>query len=151
MRSLVTLALIASALLAAPVLPAAETKPSGAAEPRTAHRVVFELTSADPEAWNAVLNNIENVRKSLGENATKVELVAHGKGLDFLKLTHTAQKERMQKLAEEGVVFAACENTMKRQKVTRAQLMPLVSTVDSGVAEIVRKQEDRWSYIRSGN
>lgn len=151
MRSLVTLALIASALLSAPVLPAAETKPSAAAEPRTAHRVVFELTSADSEAWNATLNNIENVRKSLGENATKVELVAHGKGLDFLKLTNTAQKERMQKLAEEGVVFAACENTMKRQKVTKAQLMPFVSTVDSGVAEIVRKQEDRWSYIRSGN
>lgn len=150
MKSLATLALIASSLLAAPVLAAAETKPSASADARKAHRVVFELTSAESEAWNAVLNNIENVRTSLGENATQVELVAHGKALDFLKSTNTAQKERMQKLAEAGVVFAACENTMKRQKVSKAQLMSFVTTVDSGVAEIVRKQEDRWSYVRSG-
>ncbi len=151
MKSLATLALIASSLLAAPLIAAAESKPSASADAPNAHRVVFELTSADPEAWNAVLNNIENIRKSLGEHVTKVELVAHGKALDFLKSTNAAHKERMRKLADVGVVFAACENTMKRQNVTKAALLPFVTTVDSGVAEIVRKQEDRWSYVRSGN
>jgi uncharacterized protein len=149
MKLLVPLALLASALVTA--VPAADTSSAPSVASRATHRVVFELTSGEPEAWNAVLNNIENVRKSLGETSTQVQLVAHGKGLDFLKSTQTAQKDRMKKLADAGIVFAACENTMKRQKVTKADLMPFATTVDSGVAEIVRKQEAQWSYIRSGN
>jgi intracellular sulfur oxidation DsrE/DsrF family protein len=30
-------------------------------------------------------------------------------------------------------------------------LMPLATTGDSGVAEVVRKQEAGWSYIKSGS
>ena len=55
----------------------------------------------------------------------------------------------MQKQATEGVVFAACENTMKRQNVTKQQLTGFAKTVDSGVAEVIRKQEARWSYLRA--
>ena len=56
----------------------------------------------------------------------------------------------MEVLAQAGVVFAACENTMRRQNVGKADLLPFVTTVDSGVAEIVRKQEAGWSYLRVG-
>lgn len=150
MKTLVAIALLGG-LLQPPVHAAQSTTPIPVST-GAVHRVVFELTSGEPEAWNAVLNNIENVRKSLGEGATQVQLVAHGKGLDFLKpSTPTAQKDRMKKLAEAGVVFAACENTMKRQQVNKSDLLPFATTVDSGVAEVVRKQEQRWSYIRSGN
>lgn len=151
MKLFLLLTVVAGAWLAATSLRAADTGASAGPAARTSHRIVFELAQAEPEAWNALLNNVENLRKALGESATQVEIVAHGKGLDFLKASNAAQKERMQKLAEGGVVFAACENTMRRQKVTKADLLPFATTVDSGVAEIVRKQEDRWSYIRSGN
>ncbi len=57
--------------------------------------------------------------------------------------------ERMQKLSEAGVIFA-CENTMKKKNVTKDQLVPSATTTDSGVAEVVRKQEAGWSYIKSG-
>ena len=60
------------------------------------------------------------------------------------------RSERMQKLSESGVVFAACENSMEKKQVTKADLLPFVTTVDSGVAEVVRKQEAGWSYIKSG-
>ena len=56
----------------------------------------------------------------------------------------------MQAEHEAGVVFAARENTMKKQNVTKDQLMPFVTTVDSGVAEVVRKQEAGWAYIKGG-
>jgi len=36
------------------------------------------------------------------------------------------------------------------ENVSRAVLLPFVTTVDSGVAEVVRKQEQGWSYIKSG-
>ena len=33
----------------------------------------------------------------------------------------------------------------------RTDLSPFAATVDSGVAEVVRKQETGWSYVRSGS
>ena len=138
--------LFVAGIALAAVVALAATAGNGAAK----HRIVFELTSAEPETWNALLNNVENVRRALGEERTEVEVVVHGKGLGFLKANNTRQEARMQALAEAKVVFAACENTMRRQKVTKADLLPFVTTIDSGVAEIVRKQEAGWSYLRSG-
>ena len=37
------------------------------------------------------------------------------------------------------------------KNVTEKDLMPFVTTVDSGVAEVVRKQEEGWSYIKGGS
>ena len=114
-----------------------------------AHRIVFEVTMEGQEQWTAALNNVENLRKSLG-SGTEIEVVAHSKGLGMLIAKDNALTERMKKLAEAGVIFAACENTMKKKNVTKEQLLPLATTTDSGVAEVIRKQEAGWSYIKSG-
>lgn len=48
-------------------------------EPTQMHQVVFEVTTDNPEQWEAVLNNMENVQKAFGTENTKIEVVAHGK------------------------------------------------------------------------
>lgn len=137
-------ALAASALAGAVAL---ASRPSPPKPPP--HRVVFEATSDDPQAWESVLNNVDNVRRALGP--TSIEVVVHGRGLAFLtSATVGSARHRMEVDAAEGVVFAACENTMRRQKVTKEALVPFATTVDSGVGEVVRKQESGWSYVRSG-
>lgn len=137
-------------LLGAGVLAVTACASRPATAPAGAHRVVMEVSTADPKVWEAALNNIENLRNSFGAGSTAVELVAHGGGLNMLLGTNAEQAQRMEKLALDGVVLAACENTMRRKKVTRADLPPFVTTVDSGVAEVVRKQEQGWSYVKSG-
>lgn len=115
------------------------------------HRVVFELTSDDPKTWESLMNNIENLRVALGA-ATAVEVVAHGKGLALLTSKSAgAPLERMTAASKAGVTFAACENTMKRQGVKKEDLLPFTVVVDAGIAEIVRKQEAGWSYVRTGS
>lgn len=121
-----------------------------AAEQAKQHKVLFEFTSEGEKAQTAVLTNIENLRKSLGEQ-TKVTLVAHGAGIALLQRTNSENMERMKKLADSGVTFAACENTMKKKNIRKEDLFPFVTTVDSGVAEVVRKQEAGWSYVKSGS
>lgn len=101
------------------------------------------------EQWTAVLNNVENLKKSLGD-ATEVEVVAHSRGLGMLVAKGNSLAERMKTIADRGVVFAACENTMEKKHVTKDQLVPFATTTDSGVAEVVRKEEAGWSYIKSG-
>jgi uncharacterized protein len=141
--------LVAVALIT--MLAAARLSPRLSAEPAksSSHRVVFDLTSGDPQAWDAVLNNLENVHKALGP--TSMQVVVHGKALPMLTATKPGpHHERMRQSAGRGVVFVACENTMKRQNVKPDELVPFAKTVDSGVAELIRKQEAGWSYVRSG-
>lgn len=113
------------------------------------HRIVFEVTTEGDEQWTGVLNNVKNVREALGQANTEVIVVAHSKGLGMLMKENTLA-ERMKELTGTGVVFAACENTMKKKNVSNDQLLPFATTTDSGVAEVVRKQEAGWSYIKSG-
>lgn len=114
------------------------------------HRVVIEVNSEGTEAWNSVLNNIENLQKAFGVSEIEIESVSHGKGLGLLLKTNAAMRERLEQAAAKGVIFAACQNTMRRQHVTKEDLFAFVITVDSGVAEVVRKQEAGWSYLKAG-
>jgi intracellular sulfur oxidation DsrE/DsrF family protein len=111
------------------------------------HKVVFELTSDDRKNWETLLNNLENVRKELGPK-TQVEVVVHGNGIGFLIKKNDFQKTRMLNLANEGVKFLGCENTMRRKDIKRNALYDFAGTVPAGLAEIIRKQKKDWAYIK---
>ena len=117
---------------------------------RASPHVTLDVTVDGPEKWEAVLNNIDNVKAALGEK-TQIRVVAHGMGLGLLVAASAAGlKDRLKALSLKGVVFAACENTMRKQNVTKEELFPFVITVDSGIADLVRKQRDGWAYIKPG-
>ncbi|CAN5588135.1 DsrE family protein [soil metagenome] len=136
-------------MIAAALCALALTTMNAQTETSKTHRIVFEVTMAGTEQWTAVLNNVENLRQSLGDG-TEIEVVAHSKGLGMLVAKDNSLADRIQKLADEGIVFAACENTMRKKNVRKDQLLPSATTTDSGVAEVVRKQEAGWSYLKSG-
>lgn len=115
---------------------------------KTSHRVVFDAASGE-ESWDAILNNVENLHQAFASDGAKLELVAHGKALGML-LKDAKQAPRVAALAKEGVVFAACENAMRRQNVSRDALNRAAITVPAGIAELVKKQEAGWSYIKVG-
>jgi len=119
------------------------------------HRVVFEVAIADAVKWEAALRNGENVQESLSEKTTRIEVVAHGKGIGML-LARTAaadpeMKVTVERLHGEGVVFAVCENTLRKVQMTKDHLVPLATTVDSGVSEVIRKNGAGYAYIKSGD
>jgi len=141
-----------AALIALPLV--AMTAESEKQSTNKMHKVVFEVAIDGAAKWEAALRNVENVQKSLGATTTKIEVVAHGKGVGMLLAktsTENAElKANLQKLHANGVVFAACENTMKREKIEKKDLVELSTTVDSGVSEVIRKQEAGYAYIKSG-
>ncbi|MDZ7647160.1 MAG: DsrE family protein [Cytophagales bacterium] len=50
-----------------------------------------------------------------------------------------------------GVVFAACNNTMKRRKLTKADLLPTATVVPSAMIELTLKQEKGWAYVKGAH
>ena len=112
------------------------------------HKVVIQLNTADTAAWSSTIGNIKNLQK-IWPGAIQVEVVAHGKGLDLLVKAKTHLAAEVEALVKEGVIFYACENSMKKHNVTKADLLMVAGTVPSGVAELVLKQELGWSYLKA--
>ena len=113
------------------------------------HQVVMQLNSADTAVWSSMLGNIRNFQKVWPGNV-KVEVVVHGKALNFLVASKSHLVADVDAMTKLGVVFNACENTMNKYGIKKEMLIPSVSSVPSGVAELVIKQEEGWSYLKTG-
>ena len=111
------------------------------------HKVVVQLNTSDTLVWHGALKNISNLQTALGPT-TQIELVAHGSGIGILIDGKTTQKSRIAELAASGVLFKACENTIRERKIDRATILTQAGTVPSGVAEVVLKQEAGWAYLK---
>lgn len=111
------------------------------------HKVVVQLNTADTLVWHGALKNISNLQTALGAS-TQIELVAHGAGISILIDSKTTQKAKIAELAAAGVLFNACENTIRERKIDRTSILPQAGTVPSGVAEVVLKQEAGWAYLK---
>ena len=109
------------------------------------HRIVMEISGDGDEHWNGMLTNVKNLRRALGNENTHIEVVVHGKALALLLGKNKEMTDILADLSRAGVAFAACENTMKKQGFTKDQLQCSWTT---RVAEVVRKQEAGWSYVR---
>jgi intracellular sulfur oxidation DsrE/DsrF family protein len=112
------------------------------------HKVVIQLNTADTASWSSTIGNIRNLQK-IWPNNISIEVVAHGKGLDLIVANKTHLANDVNALSKEGVVFAACENSMRKHNVNKTDLLPVAITVPSGVAELVLKQEQGWAYLKA--
>ncbi len=113
------------------------------------HKVVMQLNSADTAVWSGMLGNIRNFQKVWPGNVA-IEVVVHGKALNFLVASKSHLAPDVEGMTKLGVVFNACENTMNKYGIKKEMLIPSVSSVPSGVAELVIKQEEGWSYLKTG-
>jgi intracellular sulfur oxidation DsrE/DsrF family protein len=113
------------------------------------HQVVMQLNTADTAVWSSMLGNIRNFQKVWTGNV-KIEVVLHGKALNFLVASKSHLVADVEAMTKLGVVFNACENTMNKYGIKKEMLIPSASSVPSGVAELVVKQEEGWSYLKTG-
>lgn len=138
------LLLVALLMLSRPVF-----SQSGAVKQILEHKIVFQLTSGDSTAHKQLMKQFNNIL-SVAPN-TKIEVVCHGAGLDMLLTGKSIVEEKIKALAERGVVFNACEFSIKERKVDRSKIISASGFVPAGIIEIVSKQEQGWSYIKAGN
>ena len=110
-------------------------------------KVIFQVSDAGPAKWNLTLNNARNVQADVGADKVQVEIVAYGPGIGMLK-ADSAVAQRVADALGKGVKVVACENTLKAQKLTRADMQANIGYVPAGVVELMRKQQEGWAYIR---
>jgi hypothetical protein len=111
------------------------------------YRAVIQVSDSDAKLWAQAINNTENLQELLGKENVDIEIVALGQGIGLLKLD-SPHANRVAQAMKAGVKIVACGSTMKRQKLTKDDMLPDIGYVPGGLIEIMDKQREGWSYIK---
>jgi intracellular sulfur oxidation DsrE/DsrF family protein len=131
----------------APPAVAAEKAVPGKAALATKNKMVFQISDEDVKKWNGVLGNIRNIQAELGAKNVSIAVVLIGYGLGMVTVDSLSANGVQDALAT-GVEFVACGNSMKAQHVTKEDLVEGVKTSTSGYVELMRRQQQGWSYFK---
>jgi len=142
---LFALATLGVALLIPVVGQAAQ--PAAGSATAAEHKLVIQMSDADPKKWNLALNNAKNVQDAYGKDKVAIEIVAYGPGIGMLKMDSEVGN-RVNEAVANGVTVMACGNTMNAQKLTKKDMLDSVGYVLTGVVELMEKQQQGYSYIR---
>ena len=111
------------------------------------NRVVMQVSDNDPAKWNLALNNARNLQSDLGASNVEIEIVAYGPGIGMLK-SESIVGNRIGEALGHGVKVAACENTMRGQKLTKPDMLNGIGYVPAGVVELLELNETGWTVVR---
>ena len=112
--------------------------------------VVLQISDNDPQKQTLVLNVANNLMKHYGPEKVDIEIVAFGPGLRLL-FKDNSNAPRIDGLADNGVRFAACNNTLTR--VTQLlgdepALNPHATNVSAGVVRIMDLIGEGYTLIK---
>ena len=119
------------------------------------NKVLIHLSDDKTSKLDAALDEIEGLMRYYRETrqTAHVEVVMNGRGLDLVRVDTAPFAGRVAQLQQEfhNLTFAACQNTidrLKREQNITVRLLPGVIIIDSGMAEIMRRQNQGWTYLQ---
>ena len=112
------------------------------------YKIVIQLTNGDTAVHRATVKQIFNALAAAPNS--KIEVVCHNNGISFLQTAKTFQGDKIKELKSKGVVFVACENTLRERKIDKTEIVPEAGFVPAGIIEVVDKQTKGWSYLKAG-
>lgn len=113
------------------------------------YKVVIQIASESPDQQKSLFNQLGNIQKDLGDSVD-IEVVVHGPAIGLVMTDQTTQKENIYKYKNGGVTFAVCENTLRQRNITKDQILPEMTFVKSAMVELIKKQNEGWSYLKAG-
>jgi intracellular sulfur oxidation DsrE/DsrF family protein len=120
-------------------------------EETATHRIVYQCNKADPDYLQSILFSAGELIRKYGDDA-EVVIAAFGPGIHLVgehpqRPIPPELRQRASSLAEYGVAFHACGNTMKSLGWTEIDLRPFAQVVPIGVDGIMQLQEQGFAYM----
>jgi len=117
----------------------------------TDHNVVYQFNKTSQKYHDAVLFSAGEMLRKYGDNVTVV-ITALGPGIHILAENPTREvsqvnKQKVKSLADYGVKFHACGNTLDSLGWTENDLYDFVEIVQVGAADLLELQEQGYGYI----
>ena len=115
------------------------------------HRIVYQCNKADPDYLQHILFSAGELIRKYGDDV-EVIVGVFGPGLHLIakhpqRAIPPELQQRATSLADYGVAFHACGNTMKSLGWTEKNLLPFAKVVPIGVDDIMQLQEQGYAYM----
>jgi len=115
------------------------------------HKIIYQCNQPDAEYLRHILFSVSELLRKYGDDIYLV-VVAFGPGIHILAKNPKRPvpddvKIKVQSLADYGVKFHACGNTMNSLKWTKEDMLPFAQVVQIGVDDIMLLQEQGFSYM----
>ncbi|HHC72828.1 MAG TPA: hypothetical protein ENK54_08000 [Thiotrichales bacterium] len=113
--------------------------------------VVYHINDIN-KAWGA-LRNVRNHLNALGDENANIIVVTHSSGAFALvdgstdKKGHTFES-KVQELANRGVKFQICANTIRGKKIDKSKINLNAEVVPSGVAQVAHLEQMGYLYVK---
>ena len=132
-------AIILVALLTTAILPAQQEN----------IKVVFDVTSGDTDVQRSAARHLRLMSESYPDS--EFEMVIYSSAYSMVDNKSSAAGETLREIVKhDNVSILVCENTLKRNKKDKSDLIPGVGSVPDGIYQIVMRQQQGWGYIKEG-
>lgn len=113
--------------------------------------VVYQFNRADADYHDAVIFSVGAMLRQYGDNI-KIVVTAIGPGIHILlkqpkRPVSQTIREKVASLADYGVEFHACGNTLKSLNMTDKDLLPFAKLVEVGASDLMELQKKGYAYI----
>lgn len=120
---------------------------SAQAQEPAPYNVVIDVTSEDTLVHQMVVRWLGEIT---ADPKAQVEVVFYSGSLPMVTRDRSVVAAKLvEYAARPNVALKVCEQTLKRKKVEKDQLLAGVKTVPDGIYEIVQRQHDGWGYIKA--
>ncbi len=115
------------------------------------NHVVYQLNKPEAEYHDHVLFSVGAMLRQYGDNI-KIAVVAFGPGIHTLlkapqRPVSQTVREKIASLADYGVEFYACGNTLKTLKLTEREVVASARVVEVGASRLMELQQQGYAYI----
>ena len=100
------------------------------------HKIVWDMSSKDTAEQSIIFRQIGNVLKESPD--TKIEVVFFGDAITGLVQGSALYPEKVQQFLQKGVIFAACNNSLRRLNIDPSKVLPGVIVVPVAILELVK-------------
>ena len=120
-------------------------------EDASTHRIVYQCNHADAEYLQHILFSVGELLRKYGDDI-EIVVAVFGAGIHLVaaapgRPVDSELQQRASSLAEYGIAFHACGNTMKSLGWTKQDLLPFAEVVPIGVDDIMQLQEQGFAYM----
>jgi uncharacterized protein len=113
------------------------------------HRIVMQFNDGESTSQESIVGQVKNILTAW-PNA-EVEVVCHSSGLDLLTSAKSEVSKILSELSAKGVIFSACNNSMRKRNVKKEDLVSVAGVVPSAMIQLTRRQEEGWAYVKGGH
>ena len=113
------------------------------------YKTIIQLTSSESNVYKSMIRQIFNLLEHLN-GQVEVKVVCHATSSPFCIEKDNIYVEEIIALLAKEVKIDVCRNMLVSNRIEPSELIPGIKIIPSGIAELVIRQHEGWSYIKAG-